>query len=391
MSKKYLYLPLLTLLLFAVSCTSTPLSHPEDFSQAEASDQILTITGFDGVQFDGRLRLPSGPVETLVIYVNGSGPNTYDNHRKMGKSLEFSYFDLFAQQCNQRNLGFFSYDTRGVTLGQTPPLYQTIDKEQYKTYLPSNEIKDIESIIETLHTVPRLSKTRIILLGWSSGTAIAPRVALEKPSFVDALVLAGYMNTTMEETLAWQQSGEASMIFYRQYFDDNKDLSISPEELNKDQYGILPALGMNKETAFAQLDANADGVIDVEDFKLMLAPGFAQLKKAIKEGDDQWLQANYGVFLTSGWFKDYAMNMPANSEILSKLTLPIHIFHGTLDRNVPVQGVRDIEKTFNQMGKKNLTIHIFAGHDHDLNYLLYPQTGKIPEGLEQLFDTLATL
>jgi hypothetical protein len=31
------------------------------------------------------------------------------------------------------------------------------------------------------------------------------------------------------------------------------------------------------------------GLVIAEDFKLMLAPGFAQMKKAILEGDDQWL------------------------------------------------------------------------------------------------------
>lgn len=343
------------------------------------------------MQFDGRLRLPAGPVETLVIYVNGSGPNTYDNHRKFGESLEFSYFDLFSQQCNQRNIGFFSYNTRGVTLGEEPPLYQTINQEQYKTYLPSNEIKDIETIIEILHTLPRLSKTRIILLGWSSGTMIAPRVALDQPDAVDALVLAGYVNTTMDDTLDWQQSGESSMIFFRQYFDDNQDLSISPEELGKDQYGILPALGTSKETAFSQLDIDKDGMVTTDDFKRMLAPGYAQMQEAILKGDDQWLGKNYGVLLTSRWFMDYRNNMPPNSEILPKLSIPIHIFHGVLDRNVPVQGVRDSKNTFDRIQKENLTIHIFAGHDHDLNYLLYQQTGEIPQGLEELFNTLSTL
>ncbi len=391
MSNKYLSIPLLALLFFFVGCTSLPRSQTEELFHAEASDQILTITGFDGMQFNGRLRLPAGPVDTLVIFVNGSGPNTYDNHRKLGESQEFSYFDLFSQQCNQRNIGFFSYNTRGVTLGEDPPLYQTIDKNEYMTYLPSNEIQDIASIIETLHALPRLSKTRIILLGWSSGTMISPRVALVRPDAVDALVLAGYVNTTMDDVLAWQQSGESSIIFYRQYFDDNQDLSISHEELEKDPYGILPALGINTETAFSQLDITMDGQITSEDFKLMLAPGFEQMKKAILEGDDQWLENNYSVFLTSGWFIDYRNNMPPNSEVLPKLTLPIHIFHGVLDRNVPVQGVRDIKNTFDQLGKNNLTIHIFPGHDHDLNYLLYPQTGEIPKGLEELFNTLATL
>ena len=59
--------------------------------------------------------------------------------------------------------------------------------------------------------------------------------------------------------------------------------------------------------------------------------------------------------------------------------------------NVSVQGVYDIESTFQNLGKTNLTLHVFPGMDHDLNYLVYPLTGGIPESFTDLFQTIADL
>lgn len=355
-------------------------------------DRLLSIRAYDGVELRGRLRMPSGgAAKSLVIYVNGSGPNTYDDRRQLAPGSSFSYFDLFAQELGRRGLAFFSYDTRGVTASEEPPLYQKIDEELYKTYLPSNEIRDVESFIRYLRSQPGLEDAKVVLLGWSAGTAIAPRVALLGDVRVDALALCGYVNGTMDDTLEWQHSGEPSMIFYRQYFDADKDSWISRAELEADPYGILPALGMNRDKAFDALDVNADGRLDAADFAAMLAPDLARIRQAVAEGDDAWLATNYGVRLTSGWFKDYERSMPPNAEVLPRLDIPIHVFHGELDRNVPIQGARDIAEAFSRLGKDNLRLHAFAGHDHDLNYLLYPIKGQISPGLEELFDTLGDL
>ena len=74
-----------------------------------------------------------------------------------------------------------------------------------------------------------------------------------------------------------------------------------------------------------------------------------------------------------------------------KLDLPIHIFQGGLDANTPVEDTYAIEESFRAAGKENLKIHVFGDHDHDLNYLLYPMEGAVSEGLQAIFDTVASL
>jgi pimeloyl-ACP methyl ester carboxylesterase len=353
-------------------------------TEAGGTDEIITITSFDGMKFDGRLRLPAGDkVDKIVIYVNGSGPNTYDNRRLAG-DLEFRYHDLFAQQLNERGVGYFSYNTRGVTPGDEPPMYCAIDEEAYQTYKPTNEIKDIACVIDQLKALDALKDAQVILLGWSAGAMIAPQVALAGDAQVDLLVLAGYPNDTMADILEWQLTGGSSMVFYRQYFDADQGGAISREEYEADPSQIISALG---NYTFDQLDLNADGTLTAADFGKMLKDMHDQVFQAFESGNDAWLKANYPVELTSLWYLDYA-NIAPNSETLPKLDLPILIFQGTYDQNTPVEGAQSIEQAFQSLGKDNLTVHIYPA-DHDLNYMSFVATGQIPQPIVEMLDAIA--
>lgn len=356
-------------------------------ARAETTESLMTITSQDGVSFDGLLRLPpGGAVGKVVLYVNGSGPNTYDNHRSTG-DVAFDYFDLFAKELTDRGMAFFSYNTRGVTPGEEPPYYADIDPARYATYLPTNEVGDVAQMIRALKDVPALRDAKVYLLGWSAGTVIASLVAKAGDVPVDALLLCGYMNGTMEETLLWQQTGGSSMIFYRNYFDMDGSGDISPEEFEEDPYDIRAYLD---GITFAMLDADENGVLDKRDFEILLADDRAAVLAAFEGGDDAWIQENYGVYLTSAWYQDYK-NIPPNRETLLALDLPIFIFHGELDANVSAQGVYDIEEAFQKAGKTNLTARVFPGADHDLNYLQYLYTGLVPDGIQAVLDACAAL
>lgn len=356
-------------------------------SEASFVSQVLTFEAFDGYPLTGRLTLPAGmdSVKKLVIYVNGSGPNTYLNHRQIN-DIDFNYFDFFAEEYAKRNTAFFSYNTRGVSLGEEPPLFQEIDEAAYQSYLPHNEIQDVATMIKELRTISQLHDAQIILLGWSAGTIVSPLVVLETDAPVDVLLLAGYTNTTMDEALDWQQTGGSSMVFYRNYFDYDGDRRISPEEFTEDRYGIAAWLGVQ----FTDLDADANGYLDEHDFALLLQPSREALYAAINRNDDEWLKNNYGVQLTSAWFEDYRTIAP-NSETLPKVDIPIYIFHGNLDANVPVEQVHAIEQIFKTSGKSNLTSYTFGGHDHDLNFVNIILTGTIPEGIQTILDCVDKL
>ena len=132
---------------------------------ATHSSEIISITSFDGYTFDGKLDIPSdNSISKLVVFANGSGPTTYDNHRENG-NLKFDYFDLFAEEFAKRDIAFFRFNSRGVTPGDEPPYFANINEEAYQTYLPSNEVRDLEVVISSLKQDRRLKDAKVYLLG----------------------------------------------------------------------------------------------------------------------------------------------------------------------------------------------------------------------------------
>lgn len=358
---------------------------PSSQVQPEVQEEIITITAHDGLTFEGKLRIPEGKTaDKLVIYINGSGPNTYDNKRQAG-DLTFNYHDLFAEQFTQEGIAYFSYNTRGVTVGNEAPYFAEIDEAAYQSYLPLNQVKDVEAIIRHLKADSRLQDAKVILLGWSEGTMIAPLVALGDEVQVDALFLAGYCNETMADILEWQLTGGSSMVNVGAYLDSDGNGTVTKAEYDADPFQVTAQFG-----AFEELDVNSDGKIDQKDFEQMLKDTHDETFRAFDGGDDAWLKENYGVRLTSAWFLAHR-ELPPNRETMPQLTLPIYIFQGTMDANVPVEQSREIAKAFQTAGKTNLHLLEFEMHDHDLNYILYPLSGTISDGLQAIFDTAKEL
>lgn len=353
---------------------------------ATGTVEALTIPSFDAYPLESRLYLPSDQSpRALVIYVNGSGPNTNQNTRQLSADATFSYFDLVASGFNEVGAAFLSYSTRGVTASDTPPFYHTVDPQAYQTYLPEHSVQDVAAIVRALRTDSRLHDCPIYLLGWSEGTMIAPKVAQLVP--VDGLLLAGYVNGTMQQVLDWQQTGGSSMVTYCLYFDADGDGRVSQAEYENDRYGVRPALGLD-QVVFSELDADGDGQLTASDFAALLAPSRQALYDAITHSDDAWLAKNYPVRLTSAWFHAHSHFTP-NRDMLTELDLPIVIFQGQADANVPVQDTLDIQAQFTALGKDNLTVHLYPNVDHDLNFASYLSTGVWPQAWRDLFSAVA--
>lgn len=365
---------------FFLMCICVLLSGCASLTTESTESGILQIPSYDGYLIEGRLAMPEGgKADRLVIYVNGSGPNTYDNTRQLDETKTFTYFDLFREEFTKRGSAFFSYNTRGARVSQEPPVFTEVDDLLYREYTPQASVKDVVAMVEYLKRQPGLKDAKIILLGWSEGTLIAPLVSLKTQ--VDGMVLCGFMYNDMMTILDWQQTGGSSMVFYRHHFDYDKDGMVTPEEFAEDKNGIAKYFGIT----YGSMDQNKDGKLDEADFAILLEPSRTELYKAIDEGNREYLKNNYGVYLTPEWFAAHKL-MPTNKEILPFIDIPIHIIHGTFDQNAPIEGVYAIEALFKQLGKDNLAVSVYEGYDHDLNYMDYIFTDKIPEGLLQVFD-----
>jgi pimeloyl-ACP methyl ester carboxylesterase len=348
--------------------------------------EIVKVKLSDGDTIKGRLSLPvdSDQVPLLVIFVHGTGPNTYLNKRKIG-NVEFNYFDLFADEFNKRGIGFFTYNRRGVEIGNAPPYYDKIDSTKYSKYLPVTEAEDIEAIISKLKHDERFLNSKIALLGCSEGTIIASIVADRKVEKIDALLLFGYANDNLFDIIKWQYSGKASIINLRKYFDTNKDNMISKDEYESiDSVAVLGRTRVLRNASFESLDMVKDSILDFRDFAFKTIPYFEYLLKMIDSDSDTWIWQNY-FRVKSRWLKEH-FQIEANKTRLLRIDVPIYIFHGIEDGSVPVEGVYDIQSRFRQANKTNLNCFIFEGHNHDLNYLDWPFKHQISEGLNLIFN-----
>ncbi len=71
-----------------------------------------------------------------------------------------------------------------------------------------------------------------------------------------------------------------------------------------------------------------------------------------------------------------------------KLQIPVYIFWGEDDANIPASDIAALRKAIQKYGKTNIKIYVFPDHDHDLNYLAYPMHGQLSQGLQMIFETI---
>lgn len=349
--------------------------------------EVFTVTGEDGVAFDARICAPEENVRGTVIYVNGSGPNSYNVKRRSADGTFWNYHDFFAERFCAKNIAYCSYSTRGVRDGDEPPFFVEIDEELYKTYLPLNSVGDVLRLTEQI--AARYPGKPVWLLGWSEGTIVAPLVAL-RTSAVTGLFLCGYANEDLLDILKWQLRGGCVLVPYRRLFDCGDKDHISREDYEEDRLGVRELIDELKGKTFDDLDADGDGKLTEPDLAAFFRTEehLNDMLKAIDAGDDDWLRENHGIALTSGWFRAHAQLEP-NKVVLPRLTIPIHIFSGEYDAMTPQFFVRDIEKRFRDAGKTNLTVHYFKDHDHDLNFAVCKrrEDWSCAEGLDCIFAT----
>jgi alpha-beta hydrolase superfamily lysophospholipase len=356
----------------------------ESMPQQNFKSEMTTIQLGDGERVTARMCLPdSGRVGTIVVIAHGSGPNTY-----LDKRPGFNYYDVLAEGFCERGVGFYTYNRRGVDMGEIVPMFDTVYREQYDKYTPLQEAVDIESHIAAIRKDKRFRNCKIVLYGISEGTIIAPLVAERDKVHVDGLLLHGYCNDNMYDIIRWQNEGGVIRM-YTYVMDRNGDGAISRTEYEDPQLKHY-RVALLQDTPFDSLDVIKDNVWNAHDIgKVRMAHIHQQIMDAVAAGDDSWIWDNY-FRGTVAWLRGH-FALEANKTQLLRLNLPIHIFHGTHDENVPVEGVYDIAERFRVCGKTNLSIHVFERHNHNLNFELWLRTKRHSEGTQAIFDTAAEM
>jgi len=353
--------------------------------------EMLEITSFDGYVIQSRLTMPVGdePVPAIVIDTGTSGPHTYLS-RRYTPGIEFwFYFDFYAMEFANHGVAFMSSSTRGVSDGKEPPMFVEIDDIAYRTYTPSNVVKDVYHMIRAIQENLRLADAQIFLLGHSEGASINALFAEAYPDMADVLLMLGSQIMNMEHTIRWQSSAGPAMLTLGQFFDIDEYGRITKEAFYSGPWEAVMG------ASFYALDLNGDGFFSADDLYLVWElQGISHMFdpylvfEAVEQGNREWLKERYfPLVLTPEWLADH-FAIRSNMEIIPELDLPIYIFHGTMDMNVHVDYVLELKELLQEMGRDNVAFNIFPGHNHGLDFSPMVLICEVSDGIRAVIDTV---
>lgn len=366
--------PRCVLAAFFWSCALLYAEKPAKVAQEpEKTVTDIPFKSHDGLEMFGRLVLPkSNAPRAVVIYVQTAEGQTVDVKRSLGGGKTFNYYDVYRDKLPELGVGFFSYEGRGIRMGDEPPRYETIDRDAYNTSTLENKVRDVLSAIQTVREQDGLQQTPIILMGASEGTLLAAEVAARKPDDVAGLVLYGVMGTNLRGVFTYIMS-DGEFLRYR-VMDEDRDGIITKAEWDK----------LVKDRDFSIADLNGDGKLTVADVKIATKKYLDAIEADDYETLQAWAKAAAAVSVPDGWFQDH-FNHADTWTFLSQLDIPVGCFHGDADNLAPISAVKDLEEKAKQAGRTKMEFRYFDGLDHSLNVGQFFVNGELPDGHQDIF------
>ena len=271
-------------------------------------------------------------------------------------------------------------------MGDKPPRYETIDWEIYNTSTLENKVRDAMTALQIVRKQPGVNASRIFLMGASEGTLLAAEVAARSQGQVRGLILYGVLSTNLREDFKYILT-DGSFLTWRISFDTDKDGKVSKQEFDADPRKFRERV-LKNNVSFEALDQNHDGFFTVEEL-VMLSARIRELRDAVDQEKyevlNEWAKTSAGLTTPKDWFKDHFAHQTIWA-FLSRLDIPVGLFHGDADVNAPIEGVKKLEGIAKKAGKTKMEFHYFENLDHSLNIIEYFGKGTLPAGHREIFE-----
>ncbi len=353
-------------------------------------DEVITLKARDGTPLEAKLTLPAkreGKVP-VVLYLHGAGARTYDNPfgyvDSDGKVQIGRYLDFFADELAKRGVGFFRMSKRGCQALEVSP-WMKLDRAVFSKATMSVMLDDYGVALDLLRAREEIDPARVVLLGASEGTRLAPQLAARKSDGVVGVLMFGYAADNAHDTIVWQMSvGPWRNV-------QHLVPAARGGELTRAEYDeALKSDGsLAQQLPFAPLDVDHNGSITPEDLAALIKPRLDMTLKAVDDRNDDLLWAQL-MNLTSAYLLEW-WDVEPNWTNLRKLDIPLHIFHGTLDGTCRVEGVHEAEQALRDAGRTNLTVHIYPSANHDLDWTWQSAQEGGPPAFREAFDLIAEM
>jgi len=355
-------------------------------SATRTTTRDIEFTSHDGHAMLGRLTLPNTPGNhPVLVFVQNAEASTLDQRTRNATGGPVAFFDLYRENLAPLNVGFFSYEGRGVHTDPAAPRGMHIDADVYNTSSLENKVQDVISAVRILQKQPGVDTKKIMLRGVSEGTLLGAEAASRIPGDIHAIVQSGMIGSTLQDMLKFMAAG-GTFIQHRGHWDADNDGRISAAEYEADPKGVrrksLPGI------AFTVFDPDGDGFYTETDRERLSKP----LVDAIGAGNitivEGFLKTSATVPIPPGWVKDHFAHQ-SMWDFVSKLTMPVGVFQGEDDANTPASGVRALEARAKAAGKTNVEFKYFPGLGHGLGSTEYFTAGRPSAGYAAIFDFIA--
>ena len=352
-------------------------------AQAKSKTTEIRFASHDGYPMLGKLTVPdSEGRHPVVIYVQTAEGMTVDMKRPKPGGGTFNYFDLYREKLPEMNVAFFSYEGRGIGMGDDQPRYEKIDWEIYNTSKLENKVRDLLSAVQVVQKQTSIDASLIFLMGASEGTLLAAEGASRVPKQIKGLILYGVMSANMRDTFKFILT-EGAFLTYRKVFDTDKDGKISKAEFEADPYKYRQ--DVFKNAGFEHFDGNGDGFWTADEMKALSKYYLDAVDTDNYEILNGWTKTSAGVSTPKDWFKDHFAH-PSIWTFLSKLDISVGLFQGLADTAASAEGVKKMEDQAKKAGKSNLHFYYFENLDHSLGILRYFVKGTLPDGHKKIFE-----
>jgi uncharacterized protein len=370
---------------FALASRASFAQTPTIVPIAGTTTRDIPFTSHDGHSMVGRLTLPDTPgLHPVLMLVQTAEAHPIDGEiRPDPAGPRVRVYNQYRESLAPLGIGFFSYQGRGVSSNAGGGA--VLDRAVYDTSTLANKVRDGVSAVRILQKQPGVDPSKIFLRGHSEGTLLAAGVAVEIPAQVKGLVLSGVVGSTLKSATAFMSS-DGLYMQHLGHWDTNRDGQIAGQEFEADPKGIRKRLPPGFEVR--QWDLDGDGVYSLAEARTVTKPLTDAILTDNLEGFIPWLTPSAIVQVPgtmTSWYKDH-LAYPEMWTLLSKLSMPVAMFHGEIDANTPASDVRMLEAKANAAGKTNLEFHYFEGLDHGLGTATYFTTGRPSTAFASIFE-----
>lgn len=156
-----------------------------------------TFRTFDGHEIRGSLTYPSrmNGRRPAVLLIHGAGPmdlNLTIPGRYSADGRPNRAFESISKALGENGVIVFRYNKRGIT--DVPGAEPVVNEAIYNGHTFDQLVADARAALEILRNDPNVDTSKILLLGISQGTMIAPQVAKEDGHIAGLLLLASIGN-----------------------------------------------------------------------------------------------------------------------------------------------------------------------------------------------------